>query len=89
MLPNKSKPKMRDVGLYLPVATLAKADAIVKAERVKSRNALLTSLLEFSVELFSLLRPFNAEAEAFKVAEGCEYAEAVARLVERGLRAKK
>lgn len=90
MLPKQPKmPKMRDVGLYVPSIVLAKAEAIAKAEKVKSRNQLLASFLEFSVELFPLLRPVESQVEAFAEAESCSYAEAVARLVDRGLRAKK
>ncbi len=88
MLPRPQQSKARSIGVYLTDETIAKALAIVKSERVKSRNALFTSFLEFAVELFPLLRPMGREIEALQSEENCSYATAVARLVERGLRAR-
>lgn len=88
MLPAKSKPKMRDVSIYVAEETLARVLALAKREGVRSRNALLTSFIEFSVALFPLLKPMSGLIEQLMEAERCSYAEAVARLVERGLRAR-
>ncbi len=85
----KPKAKGRDVGLYLPEETLAKLDALMKAEKARSRNWLLTRLIDLSLELVPRLTPLSAEVKAFAEAEGCGETEALARLVERGLRAKK
>lgn len=89
MLPKSPPPRMRGFGLYVPSEVLAKADVIAKAEKVKSRNSLLGSFLAFAVELWPLLKPLNAQVEAFAEGEGCSYPEAIARLVERGLRSRK
>lgn len=90
MLPPKvSKPKMVNTGVYVAEDVLLRAHAIADEEQVKSRNKLLGSFLSFAVDLFPLLKPYRRQIEDFSAEEGCSYVEAVAKLVGRGLRAKK
>lgn len=90
MLPPKTtRPAMVRSGMYVAEDTLLRIEAIATAEKVKSRNKLMGSFLAFAVDLFPLLKPFSRQIEDFAKAQECTYAEAVARLVERALKAKK
>lgn len=80
---------MKNTGVYVAEDVLFRAHSIAKSEKVKSRNKLLGYFLTFAVDLFPLLKPMREQVEAFAAAEGCTYAEAVALLVEKGLKSKK
>lgn len=86
--PKRPVPKMANFGILVAEDTVDRLEAIAKAEE-ESRNALIGSFLSFSVDLFPLLKPLRVQIEAFAKAEECSYEEAVAQLVERGLRVKK
>lgn len=87
--PKQSRPTMKNVGMYVSEDTLLRAYAISKEEKVKSRNKLLSSFLTFAVDLFPLLKPMQARIADFANSENCSEVEAIARLVERGLKAKR
>ncbi len=90
MLPPKaSKPAMKNAGIYVAEDVLIRAHAIARSERVKSTNALIGSFLAFAVDLFPLLKPMRSQIQQMADEEGCTYAEAVALLVERGLKHRK
>lgn len=87
--PKQSGPQMKNVGIYVAEDTLFRAHAIAANEGVKSRNQLLGSFLSFAVDLFPLLKPIRPQVEAFAAKEKVSYAEAIAFLVERGLKSLK
>lgn len=95
--PKQTAPAMRNVGIYIAEDTLARAHAIADEEGVSSRNRILGSFLSFTVDLFPLLKPIRSQIEAFAKRETerlervkpVTYAEAIALLVEKGLRAAK
>lgn len=93
--PKRSGPVMRHVGLLIHEDTVLRIDEIVEAEKLKSRNQLAASFLSFASNLFPLLKPFQKQIEEFTAKEAerlgreVTYADAVAALVERGLKAKK
>lgn len=93
--PKRPGPVMRHVGLLIHEDTVLRVDAIVKSEGLKSRNVLAASFLSFASELFPLLKPFNKQIEELmareseRTGEKASYAQAIALLVERGLKATK
>lgn len=90
MLPPKvSKPTKTNTGVYVEEDVLFRAEAIAEEEGVKSRNQLLGSFLTFAVDLFPLLKPLRPMIQAFADEKSISYAEAVARLVDKGLKVKK
>lgn len=90
MLPPKpSRPTKKHTGVYVEEDVLFRADALAKSEHVKSRNMLLGSFLAFAVDLYPLIRSMRAQIEAFAAKEECSYVEAIAQLIERGLKSKR
>jgi hypothetical protein len=87
--PPRPKPSKRNAGIYVEQSVLDRAQDITQSENVKSRNELLGSFLTFAVELFPLLKPLRSQIKLVEERHGCTYAEAVARLVEKGLRVKR
>ncbi len=81
--------RKRVIGIYVHREAVDRAAAIAKSEKVRSRSGLLSSFLEFAIEVFPLLKPMSAGIEAVMREERCSYAEAIARLVERGLRSRR
>lgn len=96
MLPPK-KEGTGSVGFNIRIRerTVALLDEIVEHEKVKSRNSLIDTWLAFAAELFQLQKPFAKQIDEFKHRESertgapLSDAQAIALLVERGLRTSK
>lgn len=87
--PPAAGPAMKHTSVYVREDVLDRIEAIAEEEGLKGKNKLLGSFLAFAVDLFPLLRPMQSAIEAFATAERKSYAEAVAILVRRGLKAEK
>lgn len=90
MLPKRpSKPTMVKTGVYVPEELLRQLDAIVATEKEKSRNAVAGSFLAFAVDLFPRIKGLLPQVDEVAAREGISQGQAIALLVERGLRAKR
>jgi hypothetical protein len=87
--PKPKEPAKATTSMVLPEDVLRRIGEIAKTEKVSSRNGVIVSFLCFATELFPLLKPLRGQISALEKAEGITYAEAVARLVTRGLKASR
>jgi hypothetical protein len=86
----KAQPTKKRTGILIEQHLLDRLDQIADTEpEVRSRNEVISTLLEFATEAYEGLRPVNDQVGAFREKEGCTYGQAVARLVARGLKAKR
>lgn len=83
-------PEMVTTSLYVSSELLARAKSLAKTDvGSRGRNKLLVTLLAFGVDIYPLLKHVQKPVLAFAKQEGLSYPQAIARLVEKGLKSVK
>ncbi len=85
----QTKPTKTRTGILIEEFLLNRLDQIVEVEKdVRSRNEVISTLLEFGTDFYEAFGPLSGKVLAFAEKEELTYGQAVALLAARGLKSK-